>query len=168
VTIADILDQMRAACAFLHRRFGRRLTVAGHSAGGHLAAALMASDWPSVDASLPAGLVKAAMPISGLPDLAPLIHTTINEDLQLDAAEARRLSPIHWPAPASGRAVVVVGETESDEYHRQTSALVAHWRAGGIDAVKRVVNGANHFTVVAELAQADSRMTEDMWRMAAG
>ncbi|MET0605657.1 MAG: alpha/beta hydrolase [Beijerinckiaceae bacterium] len=166
VTIATILDQMRRACVFLWKRFQRPLTIIGHSAGGQLAAALMATDWKTISPHLPADLVKASMPISGLPDLLPLIQTSINQDLRLDEDEAKRLSPLHWPAPANGLAVVVVGETESGEYRRQTRELVAHWRAGGLEVAERVVSGANHFTVLAELVQPDSRMTNDAWRLA--
>jgi len=45
VTIADIIEQMRRMCAYLWHRFSRRMTVYGHSAGGHLAAALLATEW---------------------------------------------------------------------------------------------------------------------------
>ena len=45
VTIADIIEQIRRACTFLWQRFGRRLLVTGHSAGGHLTAAMVATDW---------------------------------------------------------------------------------------------------------------------------
>src|SRR6478672_8517791 len=34
VGMSDIVDQMRALCAFLWRRFERPMAVAGHSAGG--------------------------------------------------------------------------------------------------------------------------------------
>ena len=61
VTIADIIEQMRRACVFLWQRFGRRILVYGHSAGGHLAAAMVATDWPSLYPKAPADLVPAAM-----------------------------------------------------------------------------------------------------------
>ena len=41
VTIAEIIDQIRHACLFLWLRTGRRMMVYGHSAGGHLAAAML-------------------------------------------------------------------------------------------------------------------------------
>lgn len=168
VTLSTILDEMRDCAAHLWRRFRRPLTVIGHSAGGHAAAALMATDWPSVAADLPADMVKACMPISALPDLIPLTKISMNEDFQLDEEEARRLSPLYWPAPKQGRAICVVGENESAEYHRQTKDLVAHWRKGGRDATARIVYGANHFTVLAELPDANSRMVEDAWGLANG
>ena len=47
VTIADIIEQIRHACIFLWLRTGQRMMVFGHSAGGHLAGAMVATDWPT-------------------------------------------------------------------------------------------------------------------------
>ena len=49
VTIGQIINQIRTACLFLWRRFGQRLMVYGHSAGGHLAACMVATDWKKLD-----------------------------------------------------------------------------------------------------------------------
>src|SRR5919202_1812750 len=93
VTVDDIVNQIRACCRFLWQRFGKRLVVAGHSAGGHLAAAMVATDWPALDATLPADLVPAGLTISGVFELAPLTRTSINDALGLDEAAARAASP---------------------------------------------------------------------------
>ena len=53
VSIAQIIEEMRAAVLFLWKRFGKRIMVYGHSAGGHLAACMMATDWPSLDRPRP-------------------------------------------------------------------------------------------------------------------
>ncbi len=65
---------MRAAAIEL-ARLGRPLVISGHSAGGHLAACLLATDWRALDGSLPKDLVIAAYAISGLFDLVPLVGT---------------------------------------------------------------------------------------------
>ncbi len=109
VTIGQIVDEMRAACLYLWKRFAKRLLVFGHSAGGHLAAALFATDWQKLGA--PADLVPAATGISGVYELAPLIHTPMNEDFRLDEAEARRQSPLYWTPPAGRPFDVIVGAT---------------------------------------------------------
>ena len=44
-SIASIIEQMRAAALFLWRRKRQRILAIGHSAGGHLAACLTATDW---------------------------------------------------------------------------------------------------------------------------
>jgi len=95
VSIATIIEQMRSACLWLWRRRRQRIFVYGHSAGGHLAACLLAQDWKAFAADAPADLVPAAMAISGVFDLSPLTQVSQNQDLRLDDAEARRVSPLH-------------------------------------------------------------------------
>src|SRR5438045_4011061 len=82
VSVDTIIQEMRAAAREL-ARLGRPLVISGHSAGGHLAACLLATDWPSLDAPRPKDLVIAAYSISGLFDLVPLVETSINKALQL-------------------------------------------------------------------------------------
>jgi arylformamidase len=158
VSIEDIITQMRNAAREL-ARFGRRLVVAGHSAGGHLAACLMATDWRSIDAALPEDLVKAAYTISGLFDLGPLLKTSVNNALGLDEAAARRASPLFWPAPSHGVLDAVVGEDESAEYFRQSKMIVDAWSGAGIETSFAEVPAANHFTAIAPLADPASPMT---------
>jgi pimeloyl-ACP methyl ester carboxylesterase len=86
VTLSQLVEQVRDSVAFLHRRLGRRFLATGHSAGGHLTTMLMATDWRA--RGVPDGIVPAGMPISGLFDLEPLIQTTVNTAVGLDAAEA--------------------------------------------------------------------------------
>jgi arylformamidase len=158
VSIEDIIAQMRMAAREL-ARLGRRLVVSGHSAGGHLAACLMATDWRSIDAALPKDLVKAAYAISGLFDLGPLVKTSVNNALGLDEAAARRASPLFWPPPSQGSLDAVVGGDESAEYFRQSRTIVDAWGRAGIGTRFAEVPGANHFTAIAPLADPNSPMT---------
>jgi arylformamidase len=158
VAVAQIIQQMRMATREL-ARMGRPLVISGHSAGGHLAACMLATDWPAYDASLPADLVIAAYLISGLPDLGPLVETSINGALRLDAAAARAVSPLFWKPPSRGSLDAVVGENESAEYFRQSRTIVEQWGAAGLATRFGVIPGANHFTAIAPLADPDSPMT---------
>lgn len=158
VSIDEIIAQMRMAARAL-APLSRRLVVSGHSAGGHLAACLMATDWSSMDAAMPEHLVKAAYAISGLFDLGPLVKTSVNNALGLDEAAARRASPLFWPAPSHGSLDAVVGEDESAEYHRQSRVIVDAWGRAGIETGFAEVPGANHFTAIAPLADPASPMT---------
>ena len=110
-TIAQIIDEARRAALALWRRCHQRMLVFGHSAGGHLTAALLATDWPALDPTAPADMVAAGYAISGLFDLAPLMHVSVNEDLRLDADSARKTSPAMWPAPQGRVFDAVVGAT---------------------------------------------------------
>jgi arylformamidase len=158
VSIADIIGEMRTAMREL-AKLGRPLIVSGHSAGGHLAACMLATDWRAFDASLPADLVTGAYAISGLFDLRPLVTTSINTALKLDDASAKEVSPLLWPPPSRGTLDVVVGGDESAEYFRQSRSIVDAWEAAGIATRFATIAGANHFTAIAPLADPNSPMT---------
>src|SRR5882762_8308563 len=99
VAIAEIIEQIRHACLFLWLRTRQPIMVYGHSAGGHLAGAMLATAWHTLYPKTPEDLVPAAYSISGVFDLTPLVQVTMAQDLGLDAAEARKVSPLYWPAP---------------------------------------------------------------------
>jgi arylformamidase len=157
VSVDDIIAQMRSATHEL-ARLGRPLVISGHSAGGHLAACMLATGWPAYDASLPKNLVIAAYAISGLFDLGPLVGTTINTALRLDQTTARAASPLFLNAPGRGSLDAVVGAYESAEYFRQSRTMVETWGAAGLATRFGVVADANHFTAIAPLADPKSSM----------
>lgn len=158
VAVADIVEQMRAAMREL-AKLGRPLVVSGHSAGGHLAACLLATDWRALDRALPEDLVTAAYAISGLFDLRPLVPTSINNALKLDDASAKAVSPLFWKAPTRGSLDAVVGGNESAEYFRQSRTIVEAWGGAGVATRFGTVPDANHFTAIAPLADPGSPMT---------
>ena len=158
VTVEAIIGEMRSAMREL-ARLGERLVVSGHSAGGHLAACMLATDWPAFDSALPSDLVTSAYAISGLFDLKPLLTTSINKVLGLDQASARAASPLFWKPPGQGGLDAVVGELESAEYHRQSRSIVDIWGKAGVATRFGTVRGANHFTAIAPLADPASSMT---------
>jgi arylformamidase len=162
VRVGDIVDQMRQACAALAGQ--GPLVVAGHSAGGHLAACLLATDWHGL--GLPSDLIGSAYAISGLFDLEPLLATQVNDALRMTEPEARRLSPIAWNPPAGRRFDAVVGADESSEYLRQSREMAERWGRAGVVARYEEVPGANHFTVIAPLSDPDSPMTRRIAELA--
>lgn len=157
VSVADIVAQMRAAVREL-AKLGRPLVISGHSAGGHLAACMLATDWTALDPALPKETVRAAYAISGLFDLPPLVPTSINKALQLDEASARAVSPLFGPVPSHGSLDAVVGDAESNEYFRQSRSIVEAW-GKAIPTRYDTVPGANHFTAIAPLTDPESDMT---------
>lgn len=157
VSIAAIIEEMREAAGWLWRRYHRRLMASGHSAGGHLAVCLVATDWAARD--LPAGLVTTGLSISGLFDLTPLVGISANQELKLDAAEARRVSPLFWELPPRARALDAwVGGEESSEFLRASGVVAQDWGGKGIATRYVPVAGANHFTVIDALADAQSAL----------
>ena len=150
VRLGQILRQVRTAVEAVRARTGPRPVVFGHSAGGHMAACMLSE-----------GRASAAVAISGIFDLAPLIPTSLNDALRLDAAEAAALSPIHWPVPngsTPGGTVLdcVVGGDESPEFLRQSRMMADLWGAKGVDTRYQALPGLNHFTVLDPLFAADS------------
>ena len=159
VTIAEIIDQIRHACLFLWLRTGRRMMVYGHSAGGHLAAAMLATDWRGLYPKTPADLVPAAYSISGLFDLTPLLQVSMASDLHLDGGSARASSPLFWPPPAAGRAFdAAAGALESGEFLRQSRLIAEAWGKAGVKTRYEEIAGTNHFTVVDGLSDPASPM----------
>jgi len=150
VRIGDIVEQVRAACTVLTREINAPVIVSGHSAGGHLAACMLATE----------AHVPAAYAISGVFELAPLIGTTLNDKLGLDDAEAEALSPLFWPAPEGKTLDAVVGGAESGEFLRQSAAMVAAWGEDGVNTRYEEIEDANHFTVIAPLTDASSAICE--------
>lgn len=160
VTVAAIIEQMRAATLHLWRRRRQRIMVYGHSAGGHLAACMVATDFSALDAAAPADLVPVGYAISGVSDAVPVLKISTNQDIRLkDEAEARAVSPLYWQVPAGRTLDAVVGATESNEFLRQSRIIAEAWGARGVKTRYEEIAGANHFTIVDPLGHADSAMT---------
>lgn len=165
VTIATIIDQLRAACLFLWRKRKQRMLVFGHSAGGHLTACMLATDWKKLDADAPADLVPSGYSISGVFDLTPLVGLSQNAELRLDEAEAKRVSPLFWPLPPGRLLDAIVGGAESSEFLRQSHLIADGWR-GKAKTRYEEIPGANHFTVVDPLDDPDSAMVKRLVELA--
>jgi arylformamidase len=166
VTIADIVEQIRRACVFLWLRFGRRMLVSGHSAGGQLTAAMVATDWNALYPKAPADLVPIGYAISGVFDLTPLTGLAMNQDLRLDAEAARRLSPLFWPVPAGRTLDATVGDLESSEFKRQSRTMADAWRQAKAET-RYAESPGNHFTVIEALADPASPMVARIAELAA-
>jgi arylformamidase len=166
VGLGHIVWELQQAAAAIWRRYNLPVVASGHSAGGQLAACLLATDWKNVGADLPDQLVPAAYGISGLYNLKPLTETSINDALKLDMAAAERESPLFWPAPAGLQMDAVVGSVESDEYLKQSRRIVDVWGLEGVKTRYGEIAGANHFTVLDGLPDPDNAMTRRIAELA--
>jgi arylformamidase len=160
VSVTQIVQQMLKASVWLWRNaaaFGAnadRMYVAGHSAGGHLSAMMLAAQWRRYAADLPTKLFQGGLAVSGIYDLAPLLEVAVNEHLKLDRAEADRVSPALMPPATDAPLMTAVGGLESDEFKRQNALIASRWQscfAGDIP-----MPGFNHLAVIEELGNPAS------------
>lgn len=162
VRLGQIAPQIRKAVAWLwynaaELKIDREaISVMGHSAGGHLTAMMMATDWSALDPALPLGLVKAGVPISGIFELEPLIHTSINAGPQMDLEEARRESPLFLAPVTDAPQLVVDGGAETQEFHRQSDLYCESFRTERRRMERYMVPDADHFDELERLAEPDS------------
>ncbi len=151
----DIVSQVRRAVAFLAGNgdslgIGRsRFFLAGHSAGGHLTAMAMLTDWARL--GLDRDPICGGCAISGIFDLEPIRLCYLNTVLGLDAAAAWRNSPSRLLAtapPPDHPLVLAVGGRETAEFHRQQAEFAAEWcgRGGKLTVVDQPAE--DHFSIV--------------------
>jgi arylformamidase len=155
-----IVEEIRRSVAWLGEHLGdygadpAHIYVSGHSAGGHLTAMSL-------------GAVKGGLAISGLYDLEPIRLNYLNVKLGLDAAEAHRNSPMfHFP-PMSAPLVVAYGTAELPELCRQSIDYAKAWAERGLPGRLLPVAGADHFSILESLAEADGALTRALVEMVA-
>ncbi|MDB5912125.1 MAG: hypothetical protein JWP22_800 [Ramlibacter sp.] len=163
-TIPDITLHVARALAWVWRNIGgyggdrRRISVAGHSAGGQLAAMMLACLWPQLDAALPRDVVRNALAISGLHDLDPLMRAPfLQQAVQLTPQQVAKASPARLPAPRHGMLYTVAGDNESTEYHRQNRLIQEAWGTRRVP-ICETLPGLHHFSVLDALVEPSHRL----------
>lgn len=156
VRMADVVDDVArtvAAIAARHRAAGgRRLVIAGHSAGAHLAVYALAQD---------IGVARDGVLVSGVFDLAPLTGSFLQDEIALTPDEVARFSPgVSGPVPATPQQVVT-GADETDAIQRQSDGYLQRAVAAGVAATRHRIPGTHHMSVVAQLGQPDT----PLWRL---
>ena len=166
----DICLQTVRAIAWLHSQHIQlgfnpsNIIVAGHSAGGHLAAMAFCAHWQSIlrhDTGdyLPANLIKKAFALSGIFDLEPIRLTPfLNDAIRLSADQATTISPVCFGQPKKGKILTMVGEFESAQFHHQSRLLHEAWPARA--PKPQTMAGCNHLTICSELGDPQSTVSK--------
>jgi arylformamidase len=153
-TLDEIVAEIHAGIDFLAGQLsglggdGRRIVVSGWSAGGHLTS--MALSNPNV---------RAGMAISGIYDLEPIRHSYLNVKLGLDEAASRRNSPMMQPSGPMKPLSLVVGGAELPLLRKQTADFAGHRAAYGLPVTYEEITGADHFSIMREMASPSGRIT---------
>ncbi len=170
VQVRDIVMQMVQAGAWLYRNGGNfgapgaRLHVCGHSAGGHLAAMMLACLWPVYARDLPKKVVRAALSLSGVYDLRDIVKApSINGDVRLTERTALQVSPAFLPPATDAPLYTAVGEEEDEGFHIQNRIIAEKWKS--VHAGNIVCAGDNHFTALDRLATPGSPLFQSVLRM---
>jgi arylformamidase len=174
VTVADIVRQCRVAVAWVAHHGsalgvdGSRLFISGHSAGGHLVAMMLSTDWSRVDPAMPAGAVIGGCAISGLYDLEPIRRSFLQADLHLDSETVSTCSPIRVVPKRAPPLLITVGERESPEYLRQQAEFVASWRRASLLIEELPAPGQHHFSIIDTLGEPGGLLFEAVQRRLLG
>lgn len=159
--LEEITAQTRRSIAWLFRHAQgyhidpSRITVSGHSAGGHLTCMALATDWPALADDLPANLIAAGIALSPVVDLEPLANVPqLNADLDFNSERIRTLSPIRLRPATCAPLAGAVGGKESAEFRRHLALLAYGWSGVWQGAIDMPTH--DHLTVCDAFADHDS------------
>lgn len=153
VRFCEVVRQSRAALAWVHQHAAslgvdpHQLSISGHSAGGHLCAMLLATDWEG-EYGLPSDLIRGALCVSGLYDLGPFPWSWLQPKLQLDGRDVVEFSPIAQACRVPASVKLAAGGRESTEFARQMRAYAEHLDAQGASVEPGVLEEDDHFTIL--------------------
>jgi arylformamidase len=161
--LPEIADQLRRAIAWIWRNAAalggdaNRITISGHSSGAHLASVLLTTDWSRL--GVPGDVIKGAICLSGMYDLAPVMLSARAAYVSLSPDEIAALSAMRHLTRIPCPVIVGHGERESPEFQRQSREFAA--ALGRLGKLHRefVLPGLNHFEVVEELNRAETPLT---------
>ena len=170
VTIEDIVRQMLQASAWLWRNGGNfgapynRVHVAGHSAGGHLTAMMLAALWPSFARDLPKQVVGGGLAISGVYDLRDIVNVpSVNDDVRMTAAQAWKWSPMSLPPATDAPLHLAAGGKELPPFVDQNRAFGQHWKK--VLAQDIPCPDDNHFSILEKLRDPSSALFRGAMKM---
>lgn len=153
VRFSELVRQSQAAVAYVYTHAAElgidpeQLSISGHSAGGHLCAMLMSTDWEGVF-GLPNQLIRGALCVSGLYDLRPFPWSWLQPKLQLTGRDVQAFSPLWLQCRVEAPIKLVAGALESDEFARQMNSYAEHLSAQGQNVTQQLLPDVDHFSIL--------------------
>lgn len=153
VRFSELVRQSQAAVAYVYNHAAelgvdaKQLSISGHSAGGHLCAMLMSTDWKGTF-GLPNPLIRGALCVSGLYDLRPFPWSWLQPKLQLSGRDVQDFSPLNLPCQVAAPIKLVAGALESDEFARQMSRYAEHVSEQGPTVTQQLLPNVDHFSIL--------------------
>lgn len=170
VSIMQIVKSCRKSIAWLSYnadRYGgnpRMLHLAGHSAGGHLVAMMLATEWNDYGADVQQSIFSACS-LSGLFELEPVRLTYLNEKLKLSPGDVPEVSPVYLKPTSRIPFLAAVGALESQEYHDQSIEFSRAWLSHGAHTEAMIVPDVNHFSILDEFCDQQSVLRQKLISM---
>lgn len=167
VTVTDIVRQARAGIAWAYRNIARygadpsRFFISGLSAGGHLVAMALAHDWEKTE-GLPRDMIKGAVAITGVYDLDPVFHISVNEEIRLTREVVQENSPMLHPPLPHTPLIIAVGGNEPHGWREMSADFYALCKSRGVDCQYLEIPGAHHYSMSALLGDPQSPLSRVM------
>ena len=167
-TLEQMVDECRRAIVWIWRNADEiavdrnRLFLAGHSAGGHLTAMMLTTNWTDVDSEMPRNPIKGACALSGLYDMEPIRLCFVNDVLGLTPDDVPHNSPLYLDPLVDVPLILSVGEIETDEFKRHQTELYAAWSAKGLAVEEIPAPDCHHYTIVGHFGDAETALHRAM------
>uniref|UniRef100_H2YJJ0 BD-FAE-like domain-containing protein n=1 Tax=Ciona savignyi TaxID=51511 RepID=H2YJJ0_CIOSA len=174
VSFSTILEQCRKAICHFANFFPltSKITISGHSSGGHLCAMLLSTDWSvfgkDISSYLERTLRKAVL-ICGIFELQHLKETRENENLKLTTEEAIKNSPISAHniktlkeniSNFGCELVLVCVENDAPTILQWNDAYLKELKSNNVHVTYKLLNGLDHFNVIQNITDPASALAQ--------
>lgn len=159
VTVRQISTQIQQALLWLHTQAeslgfdADRIFVAGHSAGAHLVAMVLAQ--APAEFSLPDGLIRKAYLISGIYELSPVLKISVNQEIRLVPDDVEPLSPVNFPGSRNTAYDIIVGQAEPQGWVEQSILFSEHIQSQTIQTSLTILPERHHYSILQDLETPD-------------
>ncbi|CAL8332227.1 unnamed protein product [Merluccius merluccius] len=164
-----IVSQIRRSIVSVMQQYShfRGLYLCGHSAGAHLVAMVLSTDWSQYNIT---PQINGALLVSGIYDLLPILSTDVNEPLKMTEEVALRNSPMKLVpevklSSPNCHIVVAVAEHDSPEFRNQSEEYYKDLKKSGLNVILEDVPNTDHFNIIEEMTDGEYHLTQLLFKM---